>query len=251
MNTLERIDAYKAAIDARRPFEGESLLQLRRFYRVGLTWTSNALEGNSLSDIETKILLEDGLTVSGKPIRDTFEAIGHARAYDYMFDLLGSREIGIAEIRTLHKLFYSAIDEDQAGQWRKVQVFLSGSDHRFPDPQELGFLMQDLEQWITSERGGMHPVRFAAMLHLKFIMIHPFIDGNGRVARLMMNTALIQEGYLLAVIPPVIRREYLVALRAYQEDGDTEPICSLIADMVLQSERDIMRLLGIPVPAIE
>jgi len=110
MTIYERIDANKAAIDGIRPFEGEYLLQLREYYRIGLTWTSNALEGNSLTEMETKILLEDGLTVGGKPLRDTLEAVGHSLAYDYMFGLLGERRITVNDIQALHRLFYKAID---------------------------------------------------------------------------------------------------------------------------------------------
>lgn len=90
MGLLDRIDCYKAAIDKLRPFEGDLLAQIKNYYRIGLTWTSNALEGNTLTESETKILLEDGLTVGGKPLRDTFEALGHASAYDFMFTLLSA-----------------------------------------------------------------------------------------------------------------------------------------------------------------
>jgi Fic family protein len=105
MTIYERLDANKAAIDRIRPFEGEYLHQLREYYRIGLTWASNAIEGNSLTEMETKILLEDGLTVGGKPLRDTFEALGHSLAYDYMFGLPGERRISLEDIKTMHRLF--------------------------------------------------------------------------------------------------------------------------------------------------
>jgi Fic family protein len=115
----------------------------------------------------------------------------------------------------------------------------------FPSPAELEELMADLERWIETERGIMHPVSFAAMLHLKFVTIHPFVDGNGRVARLLMNTALIQEGYMLAIVPPILRTEYLAAIQRYQKTGDKEPFCIFIAERVLESEKEIMKLLHI------
>lgn len=246
MTIYERIDTNKAAIDKVRPFEGETLRQLREYYRIGLTWTSNALEGNSLTEIETKVLLEDGLTVGGKPLRDTFEAVGHAAAYDYMFGLLGSRRITVADIKKLHYLFFKGIDEERAGVWRDVNIIVTGTNHEFPAPDELDGLMADLEEWAEVERAGMHPVRFAALLHLKFVTIHPFIDGNGRVARLLMNAALIQDGYMLAVVPPILRPDYLSTIRAYQQKGDAAPFCDFIAERVLESEKEIMRLLKIP-----
>jgi Fic family protein len=243
MNIYERLDAYKATIDKARPFEGETLRQLREYYRIGLTYTSNALEGNSLTEMETKVLLEDGLTTGGKPLRDTLEAVGHGAAYDYMFGLLGERKIAVEDIKTLHRLFFRHIDEANAGQWRKVNIFVTGSEYVFPAPKALDGLMAELAEWAHSARDGMHPVKFAAMLHLKFVTIHPFIDGNGRVARLLMNAALIQDGYLLAVVPPVLRAEYLASIRAYQQRGDEEPFCEFIAECVMQSEREIARLL--------
>jgi Fic family protein len=247
----ERIDANKAAIDTIRPFESEMLRQLKAYYRVGLTWTSNALEGNSLTEIETKILLEDGLTVGGKPLRDTFEALGHSLAFDYVFDLLGVRSITTEDVKTLHHLFYKSIDEANAGVWRNVGIFVSGSEYKFPAPAELNGLMADLSRWSEADRKKMHPVSFAAMLHLKFVTVHPFIDGNGRIARLLMNTALIQDGYMLAVIPPILRQEYLSAIRRYQQNGATEPFCDFIAERVLESEKEVMRLLHIPPPVLE
>ena len=246
MTIYERIDENKAAIDAIRPFEGEMLKQIRDYYRVGLTWASNALEGNSLTEVETKILLEDSLTVGGKPLRDTFEAIGHALAYDYMFSLLGSRRITVEDIHALHRLFYKGIDEARAGVWRDVNILVTGSDYPFPDPGELDSLMADLGHWIHTERNRMHPVQFAAMLHLKFVTIHPYIDGNGRVARLLMNTALIQSGYMLAVVPPILRNDYITAIRSYQQSGITGSFCDFIAERVLETEKDVIRLLHIP-----
>lgn len=246
MNIYERLDANKAAIDRIRPFEGEYLRQLREYYRIGLTWTSNAIEGNSLTELETKILLEDGLTVGGKPLHDTFEALGHSHAYDYMFSLLGGRHISTEDIKTMHRLFYRSINEAHAGVWREVSIIVTGVRHEFPAPEKLDGLMTGLEQWIQSERNTLHPVAFAAMLHLKFVTIHPFIDGNGRVARLLMNTALIQDGYMLAVVPPILRQDYMAAIRQYQQQGHATTFCNLIADQVLESEKEIMRLLHIP-----
>jgi Fic family protein len=241
----EQLDKYRAAIDKVRPFEGETLRQLRDYYRVGLTYSSNALEGNSLTEIETKVLIEDGLTVGGKPLRDSFEAVGHAAAYDFMFSLMKSREITIDDIKTLHRLFFQKIDETRAGVWRDVPILVTGTDYKFPAPDKLDSLMIELESWIKETREKLHPVEFAAMLHLKFVTIHPFIDGNGRVARLLMNTALIQKGFLLAIVPPIWRADYLSAIRLYQNKGDAEMFSKLIAECVLESDREIIRLFDI------
>jgi Fic family protein len=242
-----KLAAYKKAIDAARPFKGETLRELREYYRIGLTYSSNAIEGNSLTEVETKVLLEDGLTVGGKPLRDMYEAVGHSAAYDYMLTLTEGKNITADNIKTLHHLFYRNIDEKHAGVWRDIPVIVTGTDYVFPLPKELPRLMGELEEWITDNREKMQPIEFAAMLHLKFVTIHPFVDGNGRVARLLMNTSLIGDGFLLAIVPPILRTEYISAIRAYQQKKNAVPFTEFISERVLESYREISRLLHIPV----
>lgn len=241
MDIYTQLDQYKSKIDTRRPFEGEMLTQLQSYYRIGLTWSSNALEGNTLTESETKVLLEDGLTVGGKALRDTFEAIGHAKAYDFMFTLLNNRTITETDILTMHRMFYENIDMEYAGKYRDIDVFVSGSQYPVTDPTHIQVEMDSLFHWIDSERQQLHPVAFAAQLHKKFVFIHPFKDGNGRIARLIMNTALIQDGYLLAVIPPVLRHEYIELLEKAHEND--KPFELFIAERVIESQKEIMRLL--------
>lgn len=246
MTLYEKIDRYKLAIDEKRPFEGHLLQEIKNYYRIGLTWSSNALEGNTLTLSETKILLEDGLTVGGKPLRDTFEALGHAKAYDFMFTLLNSHQITEKDALTMHRMFYIGIDTEEAGKYRDRPVFITGSEYEVCPAERIEEEMKKLFQWACSERDKYHPVQFAAQLHKRFVFIHPFIDGNGRVARLLMNTALIQDGYMLAIIPPVLRHEYISLLeRAHNND---QPFIDFIAERVLESEKEIMRLLNIPFP---
>jgi len=245
MNIVEKINKAHTALAAIRPFEGEMLKQLKDYYRIGLTWSSNALEGNTLTMNETKLLLEEGLTVGGKPLRDTLEAVGHGAAYDFMFSLIGNDKISIEDIKSLHRLFYRGIDEANAGIWRNHSVIVTGTDYVFPAPEEIEPQMQELCRWIKSERAKMHPVKFAAMLHLKLVTIHPFTDGNGRTARLLMNLALIQKGYQLAIIPPVCRVEYNDCIRLYQKKENETPFCDFIAERVYETQKEIMRLFHI------
>ena len=244
MACLEKIDLYQKTINELRPFEGEMLKQIKDFYRVGLTWTSNALEGNSLTESETKVLIEDGLTVGGKALRDIFEAVDHAKAYDYMFTLLANKEITEGNILYLHKLFYHNIDQAFAGSYRDIPVFISGSNYPVSQVENLKSEIEDLCKWIKAERKQYHPVEFAALLHKKFVFIHPFLDGNGRVARLLMNAALIQEGYLPALIPPILRTEYISRLEKAHEDDRL--FINFIMERELESQKDFLRLLHIP-----
>lgn len=248
MNIFEKIDRCHEAISAVRPFEGRMLEQLKDYYRIGLTWSSNAIEGNTLTMSETKVVLEDGLTVAGRPLRDFYEIVGHGKAYNFMFTLIGEKRISADDIKTMHRLFFKEIEEESAGVWRNEPVVVSGTDYVFPHPDELEELMSELDAWIENDRDGYHPAVFAALLHLKFVTIHPFIDGNGRAARLIMNLALIQDGYQLAIIPPMLRMEYNDTIRQFQNKGKSEPFCDFIAERVYETQKEIMRLLHIPFP---
>ncbi|MFA6940558.1 MAG: Fic family protein [Clostridiaceae bacterium] len=248
MNIYEKIDLYKAAIDKLRPFQGRLLNEIKNYYRIGLTWSSNAIEGNTLTESETKVLLEDGLTIGGKPLRDTFEALGHAEAYDFMFTLLNCSTITETDALKMHYMFYREIDAESAGKYRREPVIITGSKYWVCQPEMIQSEMDHLFQWICKERDKYHPAEFAAQLHKRFVFIHPFIDGNGRISRLLMNTALIQDGYLLTIIPPILRHEYIELLEKAHEDD--KPFMDFIAERILESQMEIMRLLHIPFPNI-
>ena len=244
---LDRIDLYKTEIDKMRPFQDPALLkELQKFYRVDLTYSSNALEGNSLTLSETKIILEDGITVGGKPLRDILEAIGHGSAYDYMFSLIRNTSLSVDDIYKMHRLFYIGIDEVNAGILRNQRVFISGSAHndKIPMPQNLPDEMQKFEDWMQAARQSTHPVVFAARLHKKLIHIHPFIDGNGRICRLCMNAVLVQNGYPPAIVPPVLRGEYIGVLE--KSWVNEQVFIEFIAGRVLEAKKDLMRMLRIP-----
>jgi len=241
--TFDKIDQYKAKIDELRPFEGNMLKQIKDYFRIGLTWSSNALEGNTLTESETKVLLEDGLTVGGKPLRYTFEALGHAKAYDFMFTLLKKNVISEDDILTMHRMFYRDIDESNAGQYRREQVFVTGSKYPVCKAEKIQDEMSRFIEWADLNKDKYHSVEYAAQLHKRFVFIHPFIDGNGRLSRLIMNTALIQRGYLLAIIPPILRQEYISLLELAHEDDKL--FVEFIAERVLETEKEIMRLMHI------
>ena len=237
---LDQCERQQQQLWAYRPLGQETLKSLREYYRVGLTYTSNALEGNSLTESETKVVIEDGLTIEGKPLRDVYEAVGHAKAYDYLCDLSHDAPITEDTIRAVHKLFYQQIDPDCAGEYRKVPVFISGSQYAVAPIAEISKRMQQLVQWYARHEGKMHPVALAAELHKRFVYIHPFVDGNGRVARLLMNLSLMRNEYNIAIIPAVTRSEYVAALEAGHHDDAV--FVAFIADRVIMTQQDILRL---------
>lgn len=241
-NRIADNDRLREEIRQHRPLKREALKQLREYFRISLTWSSNALEGNSLTETETKIVIEDGITIGGKPLKDHYEAIGHAEAFDYLQTLVQRTEITERDILKLHKLFYYRIEQANAGHHRKQNVVVTGTDFVFPPPSQLKKLMTDFAAEIPVLRGEKHPIEFAAVLHLRLVTIHPFVDGNGRTARLLMNLALLQEGYPVTIIPPVLRSDYLTAVRQ-GNSGNCEPFVTLLSNMVWESQRDYLRLL--------
>ena len=235
-------DIYAARIAALRPFPKETFKSLREYYRVGLTYTSNALEGNSLTESETKVVIEDGLTIGGKPLKDVYEATGHAKAYDFLYKLTKDEPVTEDNILKIHRLFYGQIDRDNAGTWRKARVFISGSRRVLPAPDKVPALMAEFVRWMSANEGRLHPVEFAALVHQKFVYIHPFVDGNGRVARLLMNLVLLRAGWTLAIIPPICRHEYIATLD--KAGRMPAPFVRFIRDRVYETQKELLRLMG-------
>lgn len=239
---LKQIDALKAKIDAHRPLDAHMLKQVREYFRIGMAYSSNALEGNSLTETETKIVIEDGITIGGKPVRDHLEALGHSEAYDLLFRLAKNQEITEANVKELHRLFYYRIDAKQAGKYRKSRVIITGTDFIPPAPERIPDLMESFIAGLSEARAKHHPVEFCAIIHKELVTIHPFIDGNGRAARLLMNLTLLQAGYPLAIIPPILRRDYLDTLNKTHK-GNDGPFITFIAGVCYESTKEYLRLL--------
>ncbi|NSW45386.1 MAG: Fic family protein [Bacteroidales bacterium] len=236
---LTEIDKIQQQIAGIKPLSQTQIKDLRNYYKIGITYSSNAIEGNTLNESETKIVIEEGITVSGKPLKHHLEAVGHAAAYDYIYSFLKQRELTENNIKKLHKIFYQKIDEKNAGKYRKIQVYITGSEHIPPKPKEVHELMANLIKWYNSS--NEHPVVTAALLHQKLVIIHPFVDGNGRVARLLMNLHLIKNQLPVTIIPPVYRSEYIALLE--KSHHDVEPFMEFIANCVKQAQLEYLRLI--------
>lgn len=239
---LQKIDELQKIINNERPLNEIEQKELKDYFAIGLTYSSNALEGNSLTISETKVILEDGLTVGGKPLKDILEAVGHKRAYDFMYNLTKEKTISEEHIKQLHKLFYQGIDETNAGVYRKQRVFISGSEYNVAPYDQIDMLMSAMIEKFNEIRASEHSVVFAAKLHQEFVYIHPFVDGNGRVARLLLNLALLQDGYPIVVIPPICRSEYIAALEKGHENENV--FIEFIMERVVEAQRDYIRLIG-------
>ena len=237
---FKEIDSLQKEINSYRPLSSDFLKQIREYYKIGLTYSSNALEGNTLTESETKIVLEEGITIGGKPLKDHFEVVGHAEAYDFLYTLVKNKTVKEEDIRQLHKLIYFRIDEKNAGKYRASKAIITGSKYPLPKPDELPSLMKKLIPLIENLRKKHHPIKAAALAHKEFVFIHPFIDGNGRAARLLMNLILVQENYNISIIPPITRRDYIDSLE--QAHLDDQEFVHFIARMVRETQKDYLRL---------
>ena len=241
---LTQIDALQKQIESFRPLSSSALAQIKEYFRVGLTYSSNALEGNTLTETETKVVLEDGLTIAGKPLKDHYEASGHSEAFDAIYNLAKKKTFSEKDILQIHRLFYYRIDKQNAGHYRKVPVIITGTDYLPPAPGKAPGLIKKFITIAPSQKKNLHPVTFAAKVHSAIVDIHPFIDGNGRTARLLMNLALFQAGYSITVIPPILRADYITLVKRSQtgvkNDSD---LIHFISCMVYESTKDYLRLL--------
>lgn len=215
---LNRIEQKKRQLDSMRPLTGEALRQLERWYDVELTYTSNALEGNTLTRSETAIVIEKGITVRGKPLKDHEEAVDHFSALQYVRNLVKDpRPITEADIRDIHRLVVARTQHDEAGQYSKFERRIAGSRVKLASPEEIPVLMGDFGQWLTTAKPTPQN---AIEAHLRLVTIHPFSDGNGRTARLVMNLELMRGGYPPIIIHPEQRPDYIDSLEKAQLTGD-------------------------------
>lgn len=245
MIDLNYLDHLKEKLDSHRPLPPEIVRNLHEDLVLRWTYNSNAIEGNTLTLKETKVALE-GITIGGKTMREHFEAINHREAILYVEDLVKDNEpLSEWQIRSLHKLVLKNIDDEHAGVYRKTNVLISGADHVPPDAILVDEQMQGLILWCQKNMSSLHPVEYAARLHVDFVKIHPFVDGNGRTARLLMNLELLKGGF-----PPVIftvdkRLQYYEALDTAHTTDNYEPFMALVQSLAEDAFKPWWHALGI------
>jgi Fic family protein len=235
---LAHIDAKRAELDRQRPLSTAEAARLREYLDVEWTYNSNAIEGSTLTRQETLVVLKHGLTVGGKPLVEHLEAINHQAAINWV-EQVAARPAppGEADILALHRLVLRSIDDANTGVYRQAQVFIAGSAHVPPPARAVPGRMAEYAAWLaqTGEEQaaghGLHPVTRAAHAHFWLVDIHPFADGNGRVARLLTNLLLLQAGYPIAIIRQEDRAAYYAALEAGHE-GRLDPFLLLVAEAV-------------------
>lgn len=242
---FETIDSLKNKLDAQHPLSPSVVKNLQEDLILRWTYHSNAIEGNTLTLLETKVVLE-GITVGGKALREHFEAINHRNAIYYVEDIIKKEEpFSEWQIRNIHQLILKNIDDDNAGRYRQQNVLISGATSTPPDYTLLNDKMAHFVDWYSLESNQLHPIERAAKVHADFVGIHPFIDGNGRTSRLLMNLELMKAGYPPCVITVENRLAYYEALNQWMAFGKTEAFNQLVADAVLEGFKPYQVVLGI------
>jgi len=227
----------------------EVLHTLRDYFRVKSIYHSNAIEGNLLTVGETRQVVEFGLTITGQPLKDQAEAKNLSHALDFLEELAANPTISITEndIRQLHVLVLKGIDDENAGKYREVPVEISGSNYKPPSWESVGPQMRELGAWLKTvsvakpgEFGNREALIYAAVAHTWFVQIHPFVDGNGRVGRLLMNIMLVRHGFPIAIIAKEDRLRYYDALEESQT-SDLSSVITLLTECIHESLEEYLR----------
>lgn len=230
--------SLKNLLDQQRPLTKGEAARIAADDRISMIYNSNALEGNSLTPFETKMVLQNGITVGKKPLKDYLEAVDLNEATDYIEELVSKKkQLTERDLKQIHYLVFKSTSRVDAGTYRRVGVEISGSQHQPPEPILIQEKMTDLFSWLDKNENVLHPIELAAVFHHRLTSIHPFINGNGRTARLAMNFLLMQYGY-----PPIIVKAsgesevtYYQTLESGDTTGDREPFISFIKETTEQT----------------
>lgn len=246
-----QLDTLKSWLDSFRPLPPAVVAELKKLYTVRLTYHSNAIEGNTLSQHETEMVLAHGVTIGGKTLVEHLEVIGHRDAMEYVEELSSQETpIGEWELKNLHSLILRPVDQatslNEAGRYRTLDVRAAGTEYVYPPHFRVADLMAEFAAWLDSAAAkALHPLQYAAQAHYRLVTIHPFRDGNGRAARLLMNLFLLRAGYPITVLTNERRTAYIDALVYGQNhDDDTSPLAQLVAQACRTSLVDYLSLLA-------
>jgi Fic family protein/DNA-binding XRE family transcriptional regulator len=241
---LAQIDVLKEKLDKLRQFDSYRIAQA---LELEYTFESNRIEGNTMTLRETDLVINEGLTISGKSMREHLEAINHQEAIAYIKELMNKNTSLIErEVLSIHNLILRGIHPEDAGRYRKVQVMIKGSAHMPPQPFLVAKEMEDYFIWYETNKKKLHPIVLAAEMHERLVTIHPFIDGNGRTSRLVMNLILLQNGYVIANIKGdyETRMSYYQALETAQTQNNKEDFILFVAQMEKESLERYLEIIG-------
>lgn len=232
---LTRLNEKKAQLDGLRPLPAAAVRRLQEQLTVAWIYHSNAIEGSTLTLRETQLILETGLTIGGKTLREHFEVINHREAIEFVETLaLEDEAIALFHVRQIHSMVLAQIDDANAGRYRSLPVRIGGAQHQPPEAWEMPHLLDSWADWLHGEAKALHPVERAALAHHRLAAIHPFIDGNGRTARLVMNLLLLRDGFPPTIILRENRAQYYRVL-AEADRGREAPVVNFVGRAVERS----------------
>lgn len=235
MDLFDKLTEKKKQLDAHHPLPTALVDNLQAWFRIELTYTSNAIEGNTLSRAQTALVADKGITIEGKTLREQIEVVNHIRALEYIYKLqhLSKQDLTQNTILQIHGHILAHINDQYAGRYRDIPVRIAGSSVVMPNPLKVAKLMDEFMAWLHGTND--HAVRIALDAHYKLVSIHPFVDGNGRTARLVMNLLLLQAGYPPAIIQNEERNAYIASLEKAQLGGPLQDYYALMAQAVERS----------------
>jgi excisionase family DNA binding protein len=235
-----RVDALKTGLGKRRPLTQGELKRLQEEFLVEFTYNSNAIEGNTLTLRETALVLE-GVTIDKKPLKDHLEAVGHRDAFLYVQQLVTDKAtISERVIKDIHSLVLMDKPVDK-GVYRRIPVMIMGAYHEPPQPYLVPVQM---EQLVTSQKdNNRHSIENAVLFHLNFEGVHPFIDGNGRTGRLILNLMLMQNGYPPIDVKFTDRKRYYACFDSYYKDKTAMPMVEMVAEYLEERLRRYLTIL--------
>ena len=236
-----KIDELKNTLSHRRPLTQGELKRLYEEFMIEFTYDSNAIEGNTLTLQETAMVLE-GIAIDTKPLKDHLEVVGHKDAFKYVQRII-SEKVDFSEsvIKDIHTLVLMDRPDDR-GRYRQIPVRIMGASHEPPQPYLVPIQMEQLLQELKKEQ--LHPIEAAALFHLKFEGIHPFIDGNGRTGRLILNFMLMQNGYPPINVKFTDRRKYYGGFKEYYKNDDPSSLIKMIAKYIEEQLSLYLRIIS-------
>lgn len=245
---IKRIESKRVELNQLRPLPPSAVDKLRQQFEIEMTYNSNGIEGNRLTLKETYLVISEGITVKNKSLKDHLEAKDHYEALEFIIELVEHKKpqtLSEQLIKTLHRIIIRDIEKEWAGKYRNSNVLITGARHKPPDAISVPSEMEKLIRWFRKNENKLHTIELAALIHHKFVNIHPFFDGNGRVSRLIMNVILLQAGYPLSVVLKNDRKKYYDTLAK----ADERNYASFVRMMAQSVERSLDIYLSVLKPS--
>src|SRR5690554_414842 len=247
-DALEELTNLQTRWSNKKPLNPLQLEKMKEYFHTEYTYNSNKIEGNTLSFQETHLVVNEGITIGGKSVKEHLEVINHQEAIDLIIDFVSNKiDFNESVLKQIHQLILKGIDKRGAGVYRTVPVMISGSLHNPPAPFLLDSLMEDYFRFYRLHKNKLHPVVLAAEMHERLVSIHPFIDGNGRTSRLVMNLILLQNGFTIVNLKGSLedRQQYYKSLEAVQVNHESRDFYNLIIERAKDSLEKHLNLAGV------